>query len=659
MRKILPLVWFLLFYHHSSAQLLADTAVLRQIIISSSDDSSRMDAHLSFGRYYIDNNNDSSLFHAQKAYLLALKQKSVYYEAQCLDFMGAVLLRRGNTDQALDFLLRALKLFQTLKDSAYLIVTNRNIAGVYKSQSDVQRARQHYFIGLQIRPKAAYDSLFHSWVLMELGDLYLRMNMPDSALYYAHQAYEVSMKLPIHYSKKYLPFALNTIGRIYQRTQDYGKAMEQYQLAVQTAVENQNLQAAGDNYMAIAFLYKETGRMDSAFLYAKRALGIAREVNNPLSVEIASGLLKNYYKERNQLDSAFVYAEIRGKAKDSLLSLEKIRQVQNLSFNEQIQQQKVVATQLEYKNKIRLYTLLSGVAVLALLAVVLYRGNRHKQKANAQLQRQKQITEKAYEQLKATQAQLIQQEKMASLGELTAGIAHEIQNPLNFVNNFADISKELVEELKQEAEQGKTTELKTLADEVLSNLDKVVHHGKRADNIVRGMLQHSRSATGERELTDLNVLVEQYLQLAYHGYRAKDKGFSTDLSTHYDSTIDRVNLVPQEIGRVLLNLFNNAFYAVCVKKQQLNGTFEPVVSVSTRKEGNQVVITVRDNGTGMSPRVVDKVFQPFFTTKPTGEGTGLGLSLSYDIITKGHGGSLSVQSSEGEGSEFIVNFPTT
>jgi two-component system, NtrC family, sensor kinase len=263
----------------------------------------------------------------------------------------------------------------------------------------------------------------------------------------------------------------------------------------------------------------------------------------------------------------------------------------------------------------------------------------------------------ALNELKSTQAQLIQQEKMASLGELTAGIAHEIQNPLNFINNFSEISKELVEELKQEAEQGSANEVKTLADDVLSNLDKVLHHGKRADRIVKGMLQHARGMTGQREPTDLNALVEQYLQLAYHGYRARDKNFNANVSTYYDKTIGKVSVVPQDIGRVLLNIFNNAFYAVQERKEKMNGAFEPDVSITTRKEGNDVGITVRDNGTGMPEQVVKKIFQPFFTTKPTGEGTGLGLSLSYDIVTKGHGGTLSVHSREGEGSEFIVRLP--
>jgi signal transduction histidine kinase len=259
--------------------------------------------------------------------------------------------------------------------------------------------------------------------------------------------------------------------------------------------------------------------------------------------------------------------------------------------------------------------------------------------------------------LKATQQQLIQAEKMASLGELTAGIAHEIQNPLNFVNNFSGVNKELVFELRKEARAGNIEEVMSLADTIEQNETKISHHGQRADAIVKSMLQHSRGASGNRQPTDLNQLIEEHLRLAYHGYRAKDQAFNADIGTEYDPHVGQLNVVPQEIGRVLLNLFSNAFYAVQEKSKQLNGSYEPTVSVSTKREGNKVLITVNDNGTGMSQKVTAKIFQPFFTTKPTGEGTGLGLSLSYDIVTKGHGGNLSVTSREGEGSEFVVELP--
>ena len=265
--------------------------------------------------------------------------------------------------------------------------------------------------------------------------------------------------------------------------------------------------------------------------------------------------------------------------------------------------------------------------------------------------------EKAYNELKTTQQQLIQSEKMASLGELTAGIAHEIQNPLNFVNNFSEINKELLIELKEEIDKGNLNEIKAIANDVIDNEEKINHHGKRADAIVKGMLQHSRSSSGQKEPTDINALADEYLRLSYHGLRAKDKSFNATMKTDLDNSVGKINIVPQEIGRVILNLINNAFYAVDEKKKQTGDGYEPTVSVSTKKEKDKVEIRVKDNGNGIPQKVLDKIFQPFFTTKPTGQGTGLGLSLSYDIV-KAHGGELKVETKGGEGCEFIIQLRT-
>ena len=279
--------------------------------------------------------------------------------------------------------------------------------------------------------------------------------------------------------------------------------------------------------------------------------------------------------------------------------------------------------------------------------------------------------QKSLQELKETQKQLIQSEKMASLGELTAGIAHEIQNPLNFVNNFSEVSKELLEELLEEIENGDMEEVNAITQDVIQNLEKINHHGKRADGIVKGMLQHSRSSSGTKEPTDINILVDEYLRLAYHGLRAKDKSFNATLETEFDDTIGKINIVPQDIGRVVLNLITNAFYTVSKKTSMLNSgdlsgfknlkgldAYQPSVKVTTKKEGNHIKIEVGDNGNGIPQNALDKIFQPFFTTKPTGQGTGLGLSLSYDII-KSHGGDIKVNTEEGKGTEFIITLPTT
>ena len=270
-----------------------------------------------------------------------------------------------------------------------------------------------------------------------------------------------------------------------------------------------------------------------------------------------------------------------------------------------------------------------------------------------QLKEEKKRTEEALKELQITQKQLIQSEKMASLGELTAGIAHEIQNPLNFVNNFSEVSTELVDEMSEELEKGNTEDAKEIAADLKSNLEKINHHGRRAGDIVKGMLQHSRSSSGVKEPTDINVLADEYLRLAYHGLRAKDKSFNATMLTDYDDSIGMIHVIPQDIGRVVLNLITNAFYAVNEKKKQSGEGYEPTVTVSTKKNPGKVEIRVQDNGSGISQKIVDKIFQPFFTTKPTGQGTGLGLSLSYDIV-KAHGGELTVETNEGEGTNFSI-----
>ena len=294
---------------------------------------------------------------------------------------------------------------------------------------------------------------------------------------------------------------------------------------------------------------------------------------------------------------------------------------------------------------------------VVVFAIILYRNNKNKQKANAQLKKQKEKIELTLDQLKDTQSQLIQSEKMASLGELTAGIAHEIQNPLNFVNNFSEVSNELLDEISEEFEKGNLDEVQKILIDIRHNLDKINHHGKRADGIVKGMLQHSRKDNSEKEQTYLNVLCDEYIRLAYHGLRAKDKTFNAKIETDFDESVGKINIMAQEMGRVILNLLSNAFYAVSQKKKEIEDPgYEPKVTVSTRKKAKQVVIQVKDNGNGIPQKLLDKIFQPFFTTKPSGQGTGLGLYLSYDIVQV-HGGELKVEAKEGVGTIFTIFLP--
>ncbi len=385
--------------------------------------------------------------------------------------------------------------------------------------------------------------------------------------------------------------------------------------------------------------------------------------------------LKDYKKAYTFLTEAYQLKDslenLSGKEEVSLMEMQKQQDLQTTAYNEEKKLQEAEQARTKFRNRVRLYGLVGGLLILIAVAGFLWRNSHNKQKVNLVLQA-------ALADLKATQTQLVQSEKMASLGELTAGIAHEIQNPLNFVNNFSEVNTELIEELRSEKSKVKSERDEQLEDELLNdiaqNLEKINHHGKRADAIVKGMLQHSRNSTGVKEPTDINALCDEYLRLSYHGLRAKDKSFNATIKTDFDNSIGNINIIPQDIGRVVLNLINNAFYAVDEKKKsphplpttsgQVPGgrePYEPIVTIATRKLSSPsgaggLLVSVSDNGSGISPGALDKIFQPFFTTKPTGQGTGLGLSLSYDIV-KAHGGELTVETKEGEGTTFSFYLP--
>jgi signal transduction histidine kinase len=388
--------------------------------------------------------------------------------------------------------------------------------------------------------------------------------------------------------------------------------------------------------------------------------------NNNLKLSGAS-FLRQVFDKKNEIDSAYYYSQLEASINAEIFSQNNKNRIQALAFNDQLRDIEAKAKEEVYQNQLKLYVLLTGLGLLSIIAFILYRNNRQKQKAN-------QVLEATLSNLKSTQSQLVQSEKMASLGELTAGIAHEIQNPLNFVNNFSEVNTELADELEQEIEKGNYLDAKALAKYIKDNEQKINHHGKRADAIVKGMLQHSRSSSGVKEPTDINALCDEYLRLSYHGLRAKNKSFNAKFETDFDSSIPKINVVPQDIGRVVLNLINNAFYAVSERQKAEGSMYEPTVIVSThyslssgegrpaRTElhagGGEVRIKVKDNGNGIPDSIKEKIFQPFFTTKPTGQGTGLGLSLSYDIV-KAHGGVLRVETEECKGTTFIIQLRST
>jgi two-component system, NtrC family, sensor kinase len=639
-------------------------------------------------------NADSAFNYAQEALRIQQKikvtvqssqqdQTNFNYQLINLQEVIASLLRSlGNFPKSLELHFENLKLAEKVKDQFKLIETIRDITADYNSMKDYGNVliygKRIDSIAKNIN-KNNQGYPWANWVANKIiADAFYKLKKPDSALFYAQK-----MKA-VHLNETWAGFLIIgnlLLADIYSARGNIDSAFAYYRETIPIAVANKSLQPTANLQTGIARLFQKTGQYDSALLYARQALFFYQtnkaEVqawgeNNDSYIAEISPLLAELYKATGHLDSAYKYLRLSVTIKDSLYNTDKVRQFQTLGFNEAVRrqqsEQQIKDEKQQYETRIKMYGLTGIITGFVVLAFVLYRNNKHKQKANVLLQTQKQEIETTLGELRTTQKQLIQSEKMASLGELTAGIAHEIQNPLNFVNNFSEVNKELLVEMNDEIQKGNYDEVKTIAKDVTENEEKINHHGKRADAIVKGMLQHSRSNSGVKEPTDINALADEYLRLAYHGLRAKDKslsagqaGFNAIMKTDYDKLIGNIDIIPQDIGRVILNLITNAFYAVTEKKkapQPPKGgvEYEPTVTVSTKKTNGKVEIRVADNGNGIPQKVLDKIFQPFFTTKPAGQGTGLGLSLSYDIV-KAHGGELKVETKEGDGTAFIIHLP--
>jgi signal transduction histidine kinase len=482
----------------------------------------------------------------------------------------------------------------------------------------------------------------------DIGNYYLNINKPDSAFGYLHKAL---MYYSISPYKKNIGGTYGLIGQCYEKKQQYDSAKFYYTKGMNVSLNDSSLVIQGTLYSFFGNVFIKEGKLDSALMYTLQAERLAISINDLGGKVACLYQLATIKKLKGEYAIAYDYLE-RGKTLNDTLSnvfIDKIMQFQNVDFDQKLRLQALEKESELAKSRTTMYAMLAGLGIFLIVGLLLYRNNRQKQIANK-------VLESTLTNLKSTQTQLVQSEKMASLGELTAGIAHEIQNPLNFVNNFSEVNKELLAEMKDEIDKGNLEEVKLIANDVTDNEEKTNHHGKRADAIVKGMLQHSRASTDKKEPTDINALCDEYLRLSYHGLRAKDKSFNAIMQTDFDRNIGMINIIPQDIGRVILNLLTNAFYAVNEKKNLNIDGYEPTLLVSTKKVGDKVEIKVADNGNGIPQKVLDKIFQPFFTTKPTGQGTGLGLSLSYDII-KAHGGELKVETTEGEGSEFIIQLP--
>ncbi len=596
-------------------------------------------------------NPDSALYYSEKALALARKIKFPTGEIRALSFTSGVLTNTGNLPKALSMAFEALQIAEENKLDKEIKWPFVFIGSVYKALKDFPKAIDFGKKALQIA-EANSDTGSMSIESRSLGTLYIETGQLDSASFFLNRALVLSRE-------NGRPSIFQYLGDLEAKKGDPIHAMEYYQ-KVLNIIDTNNHRALSQVYMSIANLYKKENKRDSGIYYAERAVAEAQPIYLKKNIIEASTLLSELYEPVNSKES-YRYYKLATTTKESLFGAGDIQSLQIMIAQEEERQNEAKRAKAAFQNQLKQYALFTVLAVFLLIAFIFYRNNKKQKEANTLLRHQKDEIQITLTQLKSTQSQLIQSEKMASLGELTAGIAHEIQNPLNFVNNFSEVNKELLAEMNVEIEKGNYDEVKIIAKDVTDNEEKIIHHGKRADAIVKGMLQHSSRGSGKKEPTDINALADEYLRLAYHGLRAKDKSFNATMKTDYDESIGNINIIPQDIGRVILNLITNAFYVVNEKSKQNIAGYEPTVSIATSSiqpplGGRSITIKVSDNGGGIPQKILDKIFQPFFTTKPTGQGTGLGLSLSYDIV-KAHGGELRVETKEGEGSEFSILLP--
>ncbi|WP_018614677.1 tetratricopeptide repeat-containing sensor histidine kinase [Segetibacter koreensis] len=656
MKSITALVLLILSFKIVTAQqMLIDS--LKKELSTAKSDTNRVLLLAELTKAYYLFKPDTAIMLGQQAYNLSESLHYIRGEALSLNRIASAYSTLGDYAKSLTLFTKALAISRELNDSIGITQAYNNIGDTYLTQKDYTKALSYFkkangAITPALKP---YPRMIY---LLNIGECYLRMKQYDSAKFYLQNTYKKVKEL--QFNDLYGDFERD-LGELEAAKNNQDTALDHFRKSVKYYEEIEDQQHLSMVYYTMADAYHRQGLKDSSILFAKKALSTAQAGSYNQGILDASKKLSDYYAESDAAE-AFRYLKLATAAKDSLFSQEKVKQLLSISFEEKQREREIEAARTESRNQVKVFALLGILAAFLLLAIILYRNNWQKQKANSLLKQQKQKIENTLSELKVTQAQLIQSEKMASLGELTAGIAHEIQNPLNFVNNFSEVSIELAQELKEEinktqlpAEEKETIE--TLVNDIVQNQEKINYHGQRADAIVKGMLQHSRASTGKKEPTDINALVDEYLRLSYHGLRAKNKSFNSNMKAEYDTTLSKINIIPQDVGRVILNIFNNAFYSVAEKRKLKDNTYEPTVWVRTKNEGDKVIIVIRDNGTGIPKKVLDKIYQPFFSTKPTGGGTGLGLSISYDIITKVHKGQIHVETKEGEFAEFIITIP--
>ncbi len=576
-----------------------------------------------------------------------LSEQTAFEENAGTDYyqVGVTYKYLGNFEKALDWLYKSLSLFREINNRLFQSYPINIIGSIYFENEDYTQALAYYQEGLMLRQESQ-DKLGEAGSLDNIGFTYFKLKDYHLAINYCTRSLVISENTG---DKRNQANAMQHLAEIYKQADNALLATKFSNDSLQIRRQIGDKRGETEILLFLASLHKEQPEhSDKIFNWYSSALNISEEIKGIDLLSKTRFALYGYYRQAGKFKEAIEQLELHNELEKELHKNSVDQKIQNLEISHKAEEAKKETDNMRIRNK-------------------------ELNDLNAEIREQKEKLETSLSNLKSAQAQLIQSEKMASLGELTAGIAHEIQNPLNFVNNFSEINKEMLEELKaerlkQKAERDEQAE-DELINDVIKNEEKINHHGKRADAIVKNMLQHSRSSSALKEPADINALADEYLRLSYHGLRAKDKTFNATINTDFDSSVEKVNIIPQNIGRVLLNLYNNAFYTVQQKQKEIASKelpsfenlatlYEPTVSVTTKKTGDKVEIKVSDNGNGIPEKIVDKIFQPFFTTKPTGQGTGLGLSLSYDII-KGHGGDIKVESKVDVGTTFIIQLPIT
>jgi two-component system NtrC family sensor kinase len=609
---------------------------------------------------------------AQHAQQLFARLGNKGQEAKSYMQLSTIESLKGNPVPALTLGLRGLRLAEQAGDPQILGRLQATLGLLYTNLEDYPAAIS-LTRAAQQSAQQVHDSVMIAVTLGSLGSIYAGQKKWPEALRYFQQSQEIERQLHDEVNKDVQG---HNIADVYRQQGRYALARATARQAYASIVAKHSTRELPGIQWLLADVYDKLGQPDSALALARPGFALAQQIGDKPTLRDVSDLLATLYARRGEYAAAYRYKGLAAAYKDTLTGEATQRKTSALRYGYELdkkQSQIALLTksrelqeQQSARQRQQLYLLLAGLVGVAVAAGLFWRNAVLRQRANlrlgeknAEIARQRDALDQALLSLQATQGQLIQKEKMASLGELTAGIAHEIQNPLNFVNNFSDVSTELVQELADElARPTRDVGLATdLLGDLTQNLHKISQHGQRASRIVRGMLEHSRQGSAERRPTPVNALVQEYLALAYQSVRTKAPSFQAELQTELAPDLPKVEAAPTELGRVLLNLCNNALYAV--QQRQLAGEagYVPTVRVRTRRVGQQVEVQVQDNGIGMSAEVQAKVFQPFFTTKPAGEGTGLGLSLSYDLITQGHGGSLTVQSQPGQGSTFTISLP--